>query len=141
MFSPSQLLTLKELRLSADNQYVFTASDINEFLSMFPNLKVLAFAHIQLVYGNWSGFLESLTRLNLETLWLVNPRNVVIPPAPPGFTPPWSAVDYQEDEYLSGAAKEVKLAHADSPPITADNVPERRLDFDYPGFAMFDRLV
>lgn len=137
-----QLLTLKELRLSADNRYVFTASDINKFLSCFPNLSKLGFAHIQLAYSTWGEILESLATLNVETLWLMNPRNVVIPPAIPGQRRAlWSAVEYQEDQYLSGAAKEVKLMHAESPPIGADGVPERRLDFEYPGFAIFDRLA
>jgi hypothetical protein len=132
-----RLPKVKEFRLMADNQYSFATYDILEFLSMFPNLSRVGFAHIMLVHGTWQELCRNLVPWQLERLWLISPREVTVVGT---RTPVWPALPYQGDQTMEDAATEVKLVHTESPPTTANGVPERTRNFEYPGFTMFDRL-
>jgi hypothetical protein len=67
--SDFRLISLKTSRLMSDNQYSFAVEDICQYLSMFPNISELAFAHIMLAEGTWKDFLERLHSLNLDKLF------------------------------------------------------------------------
>jgi len=156
-----QLEKLKEFRLMADQQHSFDEHDIVRSMRIFPNVKKLAFAHILLDGpGNWSNLLQRLAALNLEELWLLDPRNLVCdypqrrirhthmihshPSRLPLSTLPgtqntdFRMVKYVEDDHLLLAAQKVRLIDTNSL-WTAETHPGLSRTFEYPGFAIFEK--
>lgn len=132
---------LEEFYLMSDNQNSFLGPDISQLLGCFPNIESVGFAHIMLSNGTWSRLIQDLAPLKLETLWLLSPRDITIlnHGAGPWQDAAWPAVEYTEDQYLKDAAAEVRLVHTES--LTdAKGMLALSYDFEYPGFAMFERL-
>jgi hypothetical protein len=132
--SDFRLISLKTFQLMSDNQYSFAVEDICQFLSMFPNISELAFAHIMLAEGTWKDFLERLQSLNLEKLFLLSPRDII---TTDDFQPIWPATKYEADQHTKNAAKEVRLVHTESP-TELNGQPMKTTTFEYPGFAIFE---
>jgi hypothetical protein len=79
---------LKEFRLMADHQHVFTERNITYAMGFFPNIKKLALGHVlpQKQLENWGSLLRGLAAFDLEELWLFDIRNFVCGHAQPDFS-------------------------------------------------------
>jgi hypothetical protein len=142
-----KLPALAEFRLMSHNRCSFSVSEICKFLDLCPNLSKLGFAHVMLADGTWKELLRRLEPLDLESLYLLSPRNIntlnvttmSLHGGPVPVTEPiWPSVKYEADQYLENAAQEVKLIHTESP-TEPNGRPKKTLNFEYPGFAIFGR--
>jgi hypothetical protein len=72
------LPAMRELRIQSDNQHSFSSTDLQRVVDLFPNLKTLGFAHMMLNIrrGAWKDLLKGLESVGLETLWLLDPREI-----------------------------------------------------------------
>ncbi|KAF2127600.1 hypothetical protein P153DRAFT_387342 [Dothidotthia symphoricarpi CBS 119687] len=132
-----RLPKVREFRLMSDNQRSFSEHQLLLTLILFPNLRRLGFAHILISEGSWSGLLSQIESINLERLWLLDPRHIYTD----GFGGPagdFLMLKYEEDQYLRSAAQEVHLIDSESL-WTADEPPPKTRDFEYPGFAIFEQ--
>ncbi|KAF2245715.1 hypothetical protein BU26DRAFT_74377 [Trematosphaeria pertusa] len=131
-----RLPKLKEFRLMADNRYCFSTDNIVSALYAFPNLKMLGFAHIMLRSGSWGSLLTRLQALDLDRVWLLDPRIVLWDPDPPEDIP--FIFKYEDRGDAENAARDVRLFHTD---VVEDGhrVLQRRYDLEYPGFAIFEQ--
>jgi hypothetical protein len=131
----ARLLKVKEFRLMADNQYCFAEKDILLALGFFSNLKKLGLAHILLGVGRWESLLGRLWPWTLERLWLMDPRHIDMDVVSGKYL----MTKYEGDESMEGAADDVRLIDTGSL-WTATDEPPRTMDFEYPGFAIFERI-
>ena len=67
----------KEFCFISDYKCPYSVNDPLRYLSLFPNLKRLGVAHIILGDNARCNLLRQLSTLNLEKLWLLDPREVV----------------------------------------------------------------
>ena len=129
------MLKVKEFSLMADNQYRSAENDFLIALAMFPNLRKLSLAHMLLVEGRWGSLLSKLWQWKLEQLWLINPRHISLDVASGKYL----TEKYEGGEGMAAAAEQVRLIDTESL-WTAVDEPPRMRDFEYPGFALFERV-
>ena len=138
-----QLPRLEEFRLMSDNQYCFSENDLLLGLDIFPNLKRLGLAHILIKSqlnnaASWRSFIRRLVPKGLERLWLLEPRDLWTD----GYM--GQAGHYKMKKYFDldgdfrSVARDVQLIDKNSLWVEEQEPPKRR-DFDYPGFAVFEK--
>ncbi|KAL6704905.1 hypothetical protein ACN47E_007450 [Coniothyrium glycines] len=126
---------VKEFRLMANSQFGFCAHDLLRVLRLFPNLKRLGFAHVNLCCEHedtWSDFLHGLACLKLDRLWLLNPQNLRR-----NGKEDYRMIKYQACAALPVAAQEVRYIERVLPWLKSGR-PLFRRDVEYPGFTMFE---
>lgn len=138
-----QFPRLEELRLMSDNQNCFSESELLMGLELFPNLRKLGLAHILIRSQNnnrdsWRSFVKRLIPKDLKRLWLLDPRDLRIEVIV-GHRNNYAMSKYWGDESYRAAADEVRLIDTES--LWMQNTePQKRRDFEYPGFAIFDQV-
>jgi hypothetical protein len=119
---------LKELRLMAKPDILFLESELLHLSNTFRHcLQKLGLAHITIAAGegSWSGVLEGLRDMQLERLWLFNPR-------------------HEEERHLrlvrcdgmEEIAKDVRFEKVEY--LWVDEESDTALPSEYPGFGVFE---
>ena len=138
-----QLPGLEEFRLMSDNQNCFSENDLLFGLGLFPHLQKLGLAHILIKSPtnnalSWQSFLKQLVPKGLQRLWLLDPRHLWTE----GYMDRaghYLVKRYEDDDTWIAAAQEARLIDTESLWIQGEEPPKRR-DFDYPGFARFEKF-